>query len=346
MRSPEFYANPDTRLFLSADRKAGVAVSSDGFLVSAFGPSADLRPILAAAAEHATRAYAYAVDRGAMLRLYSDLGFRTAARARFDLDYAPSGWSTAALGKPDLVFMVKDPQGRSGAVRIRGAYDDIAQRVPMAKSHDQALRWQAEAVRAVTIAPVSHALDIRVKGNHAPDVELGVSAVDQVHRDGALPRIPLEDLLDADNNDLGQFKTTLTGAPSRIRVRDVADAWPALTTVHEIGHFLDYWVLGKQGKNASHSHPDLQAFREAVDKSQAVKQLRKTLEGDDYLLERKELWARAYAQYIARKGGNSRLLEQVEKIREKEPNRQWASEDFAPIEKAIDKLFQKKGWLE
>ncbi len=64
-----------------------------------------------------------------------------------------------------------------------------------------------------------------------------------------------------------------------------------------------------------------------------------------------ERFARAYAQYITRKGGAAKIRAEVEdqiKASHEEFNEypyQWKDDEFAPIEKAFDEMFRKKGWL-
>ena len=66
-----------------------------------------------------------------------------------------------------------------------------------------------------------------------------------------------------------------------------------------------------------------------------------------YLLNPKELWARSYAQYIAKKSGNATMLAQLDSVRNSDPfygSRQWQDADFEAIASAIDALFKDKGW--
>ena len=68
-----------------------------------------------------------------------------------------------------------------------------------------------------------------------------------------------------------------------------------------------------------------------------------------YLRNPKELWARSYAQYIARKSGDKILMEELEKTVKCTYNdlyhAQWDTDDFAPIMEAMDQLFQAKKWI-
>lgn len=116
--------------------------------------------------------------------------------------------------------------------------------------------------------------------------------------------------------------------------------------MHETGHRLDHQVLGSRGEYASVSHPDLQEFRDAVASSEAVKELKRLdSEYRDYYLLPQELWARAYAQYIAKRSGDPFLLAQLDLAAADADGSQWSDADFVLIGRAIDNLFKKKGWI-
>ncbi len=143
------YAAPGTQLFLSADKSAGAAVTADGSLVSVFrhpGSSVDIASILTPAAAQATKLTAFAGN-GFLPNLYARFGFRPVARVAFDPALAPAGWPEK-MGRPDVVFMVNDPHGRSGAVKIEPDYRDVVDRVPVV-DFSEAERLQAEGVAAV-----------------------------------------------------------------------------------------------------------------------------------------------------------------------------------------------------
>lgn len=190
--------------------------------------------------------------------------------------------------------------------------------------------------------PVSKALSIRSRKAPA-DIQTAITALDSVHGDGDLPKLPI--YAKAPAGSLGAFAHRGSEA-LQIGIKPNG-TWPAMSTAHEIGHFIDFGALGKAGKFASAEHPDLADFRAAVQASAAVKTIRERNPGDaDYLLKPTELWARAYAQYIATRSGDATLAAQLDLIRGgRSPWRQWSAEDFKPIAEAIDALFRKKGWI-
>jgi SPP1 gp7 family putative phage head morphogenesis protein len=195
-------------------------------------------------------------------------------------------------------------------------------------------------------APVSAALNVRTVGAHKPQIFAGIAAVDRVHDDGALPRIPIYGR--ASRNALGIYRYNATrGTPIEIGIRQSAQGWPAMTTVHEIGHFLDHQVLGRSGVFATNTDAALRPFLDAVQSTAAARQiaaLGHRQQGD--FLKPTELWARAYAQYVAVRSSDPTLLAQLDKIRTGvQPWRQWSDADFAPVAAAIDQLFKSKGWI-
>lgn len=147
----EFYTNPGTQLFLSEDGLAGVAVTDYGDLVSVFKhpeSTSDIKPLLVEAASKSQTLDAFDVN-GFLPNLYGNLGFRPVARVPFNRDYAPPGWRYDLAGEPDVVLMVNDPSGTSGAPQITGKnYSEVKAKVP-AVDYDTAVRLQQEAKQRI-----------------------------------------------------------------------------------------------------------------------------------------------------------------------------------------------------
>lgn len=194
-------------------------------------------------------------------------------------------------------------------------------------------------------APVGAAIDIRISGNSKRQIREAIAAIDRVHGDGDLPTIPLLGKVGS-KTARGSYWHTTGGSATNIGVKNTGP-WPAMTAVHEVGHFIDHQVLGRRGSFASISSPELAAFRSAVQSSKAVAEIRRQpTYMQAYYLKEVELWARAYAQYIAVRSGNANLRAQLDKIRSTpESWTQWSDDDFAPIASAIDDVFKAKGWL-
>ena len=198
--------------------------------------------------------------------------------------------------------------------------------------------------------PVSEALDVRTR-KFKSQAEYAIAAVTRVHGDGKLPRIPIQ----ASNAKTyyGAYDPQEGGLKIKLAGGDHVE----LTTIHEIGHFLDHKGFPGAGLNSEKLKPLIEEIR----KTPEVQRLKKLLSDANtsaqtakyvrYLLRPVELFARGYSQYIPTKIGDKKMLDQVQAIIENgltESTRlsQWGTENFAPIEKSFDSIFEEMGWLE
>lgn len=149
--------------------------------------------------------------------------------------------------------------------------------------------------------------------------------------------------------------------------------------VEGMGRPLSRGVFASQATSAI---PTMAAWKEAVKASQTYQTLRNWSTGADgtpvgvnakhlsYLLSADETWARAYAQYIAVRSGDVQMLAELRVMQqaatvgkvaaERKFNRQlmgvtpdpnswdypkvWQDDEFEPIAKAMDKVFEAQGW--
>ena len=138
IKSPEFYRDPANKLYLSDDGTAGVAVTADYDLVSVFkrvGSTANIREMLAEAAPQAVTLDAYDI-KGFLPSLYAEFDFKPVARVPFDTQYMPDGWDLDVLNHPDVLMMVRDPEGRLPAA---DDYNAVRDSVPVFDDYDEAL---------------------------------------------------------------------------------------------------------------------------------------------------------------------------------------------------------------
>lgn len=89
---------------------------------------------------------------GYLSKIYEKNGFREVSRVPFNADYAPPGWDEALHGKPDVVAMIYDPQGRLNITPQRfDDYDEaIAYRDRLVADARLAYPTQVEALKADT----------------------------------------------------------------------------------------------------------------------------------------------------------------------------------------------------
>jgi hypothetical protein len=232
--------------------------------------------------------------------------------------------------------------------------------------------------------PVSKAVRMEANGKVESAMRSALVAVDTVHGDGYLTDISFENSNHRNATSRMGFFERRGDFATRIVVADTAIT-PSLITLHEIGHWLDWSALeialGKpiQGSSNGHEfHVAIGDFWDAIENTQNVKLLReikrtkkvKSFElvsndgaiatGDkhaetkadneivSYLLRREELWARAYAQYVAIKSDREDVKQELISRQQKMSHYpdQWSDEDFAPVADAIDNLFKTMGWIE
>jgi hypothetical protein len=209
-------------------------------------------------------------------------------------------------------------------------------------------------------APVSNALRIDA---YSKVVKRVTEAIDRVHSDGALPTIPVQ--RSQSGKWLAVYRHTLGGRAVDIRVA-ASGSHKELSLAHEIGHFIDHQGI-TPGAFASAGDRRFDSWRQAIESSAAVRRLRELAETSyvilpdaqrhrinrqhvAYLLEPWELWARSYAQYIAVRSGDQKLLGQLDHVLQRQAasavnyNWQWQSEDFRSIAEAIDELFGELQW--
>jgi hypothetical protein len=152
-KGPDFYANPETRLFTSGG--AGVAVTPDGDMVSVFkqpGTEGNVRELIDMAIEAgADRLDNYDIG-GFLPGFYAKHGFKQVARVKFNREFAPEG--TPADQSPDIALMVHDPDGVVQA-------DDT-----LFEDYEDAAAAQMAAVAQVRAAQA------QVQETHTPEFEV------------------------------------------------------------------------------------------------------------------------------------------------------------------------------
>lgn len=166
-----------------------------------------------------------------------------------------------------------------------------------------------------------------------------------------------------------QFRYKFSGTATDILIR-VAKGKEASrsSTLHEIGHMLDFGMGGgrfltsrvaseqKQGKTPT--SPAMAKLLDALHKSEAITYLRDTTEKSkhrSYLLDVREQFARSYAQYIATRAKDEKLMAQTQnKWKEYDSvlsansknfyPTTWRHSDFKEIAAAFDLLLKEMGW--
>jgi len=204
--------------------------------------------------------------------------------------------------------------------------------------------------------PVSDALNIQISRDTAlrAEIEEAIAAINAVHGDGTLPRIPI--IYNGRIGVLGQYRYyKFSGESFDIQMRNAQGN--GLTFAHEVGHFLDHKGLSPKGTFASRSG-EIEEIMAVIRESDAYKNVHKNWTAakvardkdlakyNKYLLDESECFARSYAQFIAVESKNKNLLQELDRIRGIDKySTQWSDTDFEPIRAVIKKVFKQKGWM-
>jgi hypothetical protein len=181
-----------------------------------------------------------------------------------------------------------------------------------------------------------------------------------------VPPVKLESDRGLSQHRLGEYRrsaqTSLITMNPRRNERD-----RRLYLWHELGHYIDdRWLGGDRGygsERAARNLPipaaglELQELMDLVQSSEVARQLRELREDPnanwgaiDYLLRGREIFARAFSQYVATKLDDREVAGVLTGYAGHEKTRgtsylQWTPEEFRPIEAAFDRLFARLGWL-
>ncbi len=207
--------------------------------------------------------------------------------------------------------------------------------------------------RTLSTPPVSAAPQLPTRGKTRQHAAAALAAIDRVHSDGKLDQFPVLPM-PAKEGGLGYTQRDRSGKIREVGLRP-SGPWPELTMAHEMGHVLDWVVLGGGQDFGSESVGGvLSSVMDAIQKSKAVAGLRSLATRvhpdvaehiNRYLLSPRELWARAYAQFIAEKAGDQTLASQLAKRVGRQIHEQWDTADFAPISSEIESVFRTMKWL-
>lgn len=136
------------------------------------------------------------------------------------------------------------------------------------------------------------------------------------------------------------------------------DRHPHMTTAHEIGHLLDH--KGFKRRFGSDGSADFRHFNRVVDRTQMIKQWRGwqrsgyiASKGNlytvhpatyRYVLNRREIFARAFAQRVARRSGNRRMRNELRVEQRSHVSYHWSDRDFRSVDKALSRLLKSQGY--
>lgn len=185
--------------------------------------------------------------------------------------------------------------------------------------------------------------------------------IGKIHGTGTKTLIRIPVVVTKTSTVNGEFKFA-PGVPIDIAIRPNGPT-PGLTLLHEIGHYLEVFGIhdGTWDADRFRQSAVMKEWIAVVEKSEAFRKLttidngyrilkkQKERRHTQYLLKTEEIWARAYAQYVATKSGDAVLLNQLAESRKRLSystylHRQWEDDDFKPILEAMDRLFARLKW--
>jgi hypothetical protein len=192
-----------------------------------------------------------------------------------------------------------------------------------------------------------------------------MAAIDAVHGDG-----PLKDLEFKFKSKSGSTRAVYdTGAAGHSITLHKYDT-PVTSTVHEVGHWLDHIAFNQKGTGAPYPGrfnlmktiadewgsygPEFQEFIKAAKSTRAFESLmndhRLREDSRVYLTRNHEIFARAYAQWIAVESGDQNMIDNINK--DLEATRQqiqgqtaWEWDDFELVRPHMRAIFEKRQWL-
>lgn len=188
------------------------------------------------------------------------------------------------------------------------------------------------------------------------EIETALNLIDGVLK---LPELPVIQVHFTHSERFGGYTAGSEVNPPTIEL-SVFGITPRLTASHEVGHFLDDAIGEFQEYASLISNSQIEHILLVSEESAAIQAFREYARQTESTLSPKrfrvlnrlnpeEIWARAFAQYIALRSKDAKMLAEVELRREIEAgvlqNEQWEWDDFTSIGQAIDTELRSMGWL-
>jgi hypothetical protein len=102
------YKAMGAKIRVSSDGKSGYALKPDGEFISVFSSVKGRGDFLVKDAIHNGADHLDCFD-GMLPILYGNNGFKETGRLKWDDQYAPKGWDYEKYGRPDVIFMSRNP---------------------------------------------------------------------------------------------------------------------------------------------------------------------------------------------------------------------------------------------
>lgn len=154
VKSLDDYKSGDYKLFLSQSKGSGVAIKSDGDIVSVFKnpASGDINAMhsimITALRNGGTKLDCYA---GYLPHQYAKYGFVPVSKVKFNEEYAPSNWNYKRDNHPDIIFMKHNGDSVDTVLSKIGQYPipNMAN-IPYAQDYDAGMAMRDAAMKSQT----------------------------------------------------------------------------------------------------------------------------------------------------------------------------------------------------
>lgn len=141
----------DMRLFITTDRKAGIAIERDGNIVSVFNGGqrrGALKTLLPLAIENGGRKLDNYNSPG-LSGMYELYGFNPVSKVRFERRFAPEDWNYERDGEPDVVFWIHNGDSAADVVLNFGQYEVPWDSVQSFDTYEEAADYRDKLIEEI-----------------------------------------------------------------------------------------------------------------------------------------------------------------------------------------------------
>lgn len=262
-----------------------------------------------------------------------------------------NAWKDGVFDLDQLVSRRENPTWGAALVPtpLRDLLNGAAQPVTIRRTIPQPVEV-APALPGPTGKPVGESLQLPKRGDIVRTMKEAIGIIDSVHGDGDLPNLPVK--AGVLQNGMGAYykRVPTTNRPVEIKINTDYEL-PTSALIHEVGHFIDQAAIQKIAAKDQRVADSLDRFNQTARKTRAIQGIDAMLilEGTDrrylnYLRQDIEIWARAYMQYVAVRGDNALLRNELTVMQSWPYHIQWQDDDFEPVAAVMDELFKALGW--
>lgn len=280
-------------------------------------------------------------------------------------------------GGPSKNIPPMDVQEGFGSAPDEGEWEPDLKKYPPAVADKLKERAKDQPKDAVQLPPTAKLVTPNTSAADCLDVQVttpklkkeigaAIDAIDETHFVPKMPRIPI--VKERHGKEEAAYVHTDSGTAVRISIRSTPKHG-SLSILHEVGHFLDHQGHDNPGSFLSETSGFAKVL-DTIKQSQAYSELgtaertlvsaakaagapakyaRNFRAAFKYLKSPRELWARAYAQWVATHCGNSDIKSQLKIVRARVDGEtyvpyQWDDDDWKTLDEVISAYMKDRGW--